>query len=454
MADKQPLSLSGWAAAALRPDRQTPARHHRLLLDRLDLLRTGKIDRLMVLMPPGSAKSTYASVIFPAWWLARHPGHAIIAACHTNNLATHFARRVRNLAAEHAAELGYEITPTQRANTDWTTTSGGGYFAAGVRGPVTGRRADLVLLDDPIKSHAEADSVVLRDNLWDWYRSDLLTRLKPNGRVVLIMTRWHEDDLGGRVLDSPDGWDVLKLPALAEAGDPLGRRLGEPLWPEWEGAAALARKRAAVGPRVWSALYQQDPRPDKGAMFRIQAIGTLDAAPAPTRMVRAWDLAATAATEGRDPDWAVGLKLSRDAQGRFTVHDIVRLQGSAHEVEQAIRNTAAADGREVAIGLPQDPGQAGKQQVSWLASRLAGHHVASSPETGSKLVRAGGVAGQVEAGNFAVVRAPWNRAFLDELQAFPSGRKDDQVDALSRAFAMLTDLPTAARRMSMPYLAR
>lgn len=133
---------------------------------------------------------------------------------------------------------------------------------------------------------------------------------------------------------------------------------------------------------------------------------------------------------------------------------MVRLRGSPHEVEQAIRNTASADGRMVPIGLPQDPGQAGKQQVAWLSSMLAGHRVVSSPETGSKLVRAGAVAGQVEAGNVAIVRANWNRALLDELRDFPTGRKDDQVDALSRAFSMLTEAAAPVRRLQMPFLAR
>ncbi len=453
MPSQRPPTLSGWAAAALRPERQRPARHHQLLLEKLAAVGTGEIDRLMVLMPPGSAKSTYGSVIFPAWWLARHPKHSIIAASHTSDLAEHFARRVRAMAAEHTDRLHYEITPARRAAGDWTTTRGGSYFATGVRGPITGRRADLVLIDDPLKSHAEADSATLRDHLWDWYRGDLLTRLKPRGRIVLIMTRWHQDDLGGRVLESADDWTVLKLPALAEPQDPMGREPGAPLWPEWEDADALIRKRAAVGPRVWQALYQQDPRPDAGALFRIQRIDTTEAVPE-GRVVRAWDLAATAATEGRDPDWTVGLKLGRDPTGRFTVHDVVRFRGNPHEVEQAIRNTAHADGRAVPIGIPQDPGQAGKQQVAWLTTLLAGHRVLSSPETGSKILRAGPVAGQVEAGNFTLLRAGWNRALLDELRDFPIGRKDDQGDALSRAFAMLNETPTPARRLNLPFLAR
>ncbi len=453
MPSQRPPPLLGWAAAALRPERQRPARHHLLLLEKLTAIANGEIDRLMVLMPPGSAKSTYGSAIFPAWWLSRHPRHSIIAASHTSDLAEHFARRVRALATEHPGRLHYEITPSRRAAGDWTTTRGGSYFATGVRGPITGRRADLVLIDDPVKGHAEADSATLRDHIWDWYRGDLLTRLKPHGRIVLIMTRWHQDDLGGRVLETPDGWTVLKLPALAEADDPMDRPLGAPLWPENESEADLARRRISVGPRVWQASYQQDPRPDCGALFHIQRIETTETPPE-GRLVRAWDLAATAATEGRDPDWTVGLKLGRDTNGRFAVHDVVRFRGNPHEVEQAIRNTAQGDGRAVPIGIPQDPGQAGKQQVAWLTTLLAGHRVLSSPETGSKILRAGPVAGQVEAGNLTLVRAGWNRALLDELRDFPMGRKDDQVDALSRAFGMLNEAPMPSRRLNLPFLAR
>jgi predicted phage terminase large subunit-like protein len=312
-----------------------------------------------------------------------------------------------------------------------------------------------VLVDDPIKSHAEADSATLRDGLWDWWQSELLTRLKPGGRVVLVMTRWHEDDLSGRLLATDEAsWRVIRLPALAEANDPLGRPAGAPLWPEWEDAAALARKRLAVGPRVWSALYQQNPRPVDGLLFQAGRVGLLDALPDVSRTVRAWDLAATAVGSGRDPDWTVGLKLARNDSGRFIVLDIVRLRGGPHEVEAAIVATARADGHGVPIGLPQDPGQAGKQQVAWLTGRLAGFRVAAGPESGSKLTRAGPVASQVDAGNVALLRARWNRAFLDELRDFPQGRKDDQIDAFARAFTMLTEAAAPARRVFVPVMVR
>src|SRR5271157_2492164 len=239
-----------------------PAPHHLLLIAELEAVSRGEVDRLMVLMPPGAAKSTYASVLFPAWWLAQHPTSNIVAASHTAELAEHFGRQVRSLIVEHGLRLGFGLAADNRAAGRWQTTRRGQYFATGVRGPITGRRADLVVIDDPVKSHAEADSAVLREHVWNWFRSDLTARLKPHGRIVLIMTRWHVDDLGGRLLaQQPDHWRLVRLPALAEADDPMGRPEGAALWPEWEDVAALERKRAEVGERVWAALFQQTPRP-------------------------------------------------------------------------------------------------------------------------------------------------------------------------------------------------
>jgi predicted phage terminase large subunit-like protein len=445
--------LTAWAGLALAPRGQTPAAHHRLLIRELESLCAGTTDRLMVLLPPGSAKSTYASLVFPPWWFAQHPDSSILATSHTASLARHFGRGVRSLVELHAPRLGYALDPASRAAHRFATTRGAEYYATGVRGPVTGRRADLILIDDPVKSQAEADSPAARDHLWSWFRSDLITRLKPGGRILLVMTRWHPDDLGGRILDSADPWRTLRLPALAEVDDPLGRALGDPLWPEWESAEALARKRAILGERSFSALFQQDPRPRTGRLFLPARMPVVDD-PATSAAVRAWDLAASAEAPGRDPDFTVGLKLGRDGQGQFVVLDIVRLRGGPHEVEQAILATAAADGVSVPIGLPQDPGQAGRAQIRYLTGRLAGYRVVASPETGAKETRAMPAASQANAGNLALRRAPWNRPFLEELQDFPNGVKDDQVDALSRAFGLLNDAPAPVRRANLPFLSR
>jgi predicted phage terminase large subunit-like protein len=411
----------------------------------LNALAAGDTDRLILLLPPGSAKSTYASLLFPPWWFARHPGSSILATSHTASLAHHFGRGVRALIEQHATRLGYALDRTSRAAHSFATTTGAEYFATGVRGPITGRRADLILIDDPVKSQAEADSPGGRDHLWSWFRSDLITRLKPGGRILLIMTRWHPDDLGGRILESGDQWRSLRLPALAELEDPLGRAPGDALWPEWENADALARKRAIIGERAFASLFQQAPRVASGRLFLPGRIPLVDD-PVTSTAVRAWDLAATVPSPGRDPDYTVGLKLARTESGQFIVLDVIRFRGGPHEVEDAIVHTAAADGAAVAIGLPQDPGQAGRAQVKYLTSRLAGYRIVATPETGAKETRAMPVASQANAGNLALRRAPWNRPLLEELQDFPNGAKDDQADALSRAFTLLTETAAPSRR--------
>lgn len=458
-------SLLEWVRFALAPFGQQPAKHHLLLITELEFIASGRSDRLMLLLPPGSGKSTYASVLFPVWWFTQHPRSAIFAAAHTANLAAHFGRRARNLIAEHATHLGFSLARDARAATNWSTDQDGDYHAVGVGGPIAGRRADLLLIDDPVKSQRQAYSFAIREQVWEWYRTDLTPRLKPGGRVVLIMTRWHPDDLSGRLLVEQqaggDPWRCIRLPALAEENDALDRSPAAPLWPEWESAEALARKRATVGERAWAALYQQSPQLLQGLLFNIERIATVDFGATPIAtgeghraVVRAWDLASTGATDGRDPDWTVGLRLARDATNRFVVEDIVRLRGGPHEVEQAVVNTAVSDGRTVTVSLPQDPGQAGRAQASHYTRLLAGYHVKTSIETGSKTIRALPVASQVEAGNLAVVRAPWNRAFLEELGDFPNGSKDDQVDALARALWQLVESARPAREIAFPLIAR
>ena len=338
-----------------------------------------------------------------------------------------------------------------RAAGRFITERGGEYFGVGVHGAVTGRRADLALIDDPIRSFADAESFSAREHLWEWFRCELITRLKPRGRVVLVMTRWHCDDIAGRLIER-GGWEVLRLPALAEAGDPLGREPDTALWPEWENSAALQAKRALLGERHFSALFQQAPLRSGGQLFDVRKLRVVDMVP-DGAAVRAWDLAGTGDGTG-DPDWTAGVRLVRDAEGGVFIDDIVRFRGLPGEVAERIRTTAAADGPRVAVGLPQDPGQAGKSQVMFLTQVLAGFQVSATPETGAKSVRAMPVAAQVSAGTVAMRRASWNAAFVDELSSFPHGRKDDQVDALSRAFAMLLTNRPPAHFTRLPFSAR
>lgn len=447
-----------WACEALAPLNQVPVAHHRLLIEELEKIALDPAspaanDRLMVFMPPGSAKSTYASVIFPAWFMARNARAGVIGASHTADLAETFSRRILGQVREHGRLLGVRLA-TENVGA-WGTRDGAEYKAAGIGGPITGRRADLAIVDDPIKSRVGADSDGIRARIWDWFRAELLTRMKPGGRIVLIMTRWHEDDLAGRLLEHEAGrWRVLCLPALAEPGDALGREPGQPLWPEWEGGDALADKRRTLGEREWTALYQQSPRPTSGLLFDAAKLKLVDEAPPCVAVSRGWDLAATEKVTTTDPDWTVGAKLGRTAEGRFVILDIVRMHGRPEAVEKTLTETTRADGRSVRVSLPQDPGQAGKSQAEHLARLLAGFDVKTSRESGAKATRAAPLAAQVNSGNVAIVRAPWNRDLVEEMRGFPASRKDDQVDALARAFEMIATTPAKTCRVSLPFMAR
>ena len=448
-------SLRAWAEEALRDTNYRPSKHHLHLISELEGLSNGTYDRLMILMPPGSAKSTYASVIFPAWWLGQHPRSSVISASHSAGLAKHFSRRVRGLIMEKEHYLGFGVSNQQRAIDTWTTTRGGEYLSVGVRGAITGRRADLVIIDDPVRSQADAESPRQRDHIWDWFKSDVTTRLKPHGRVVLIMTRWHPDDLGGQLLERTGAeWRIVRLPALAEPDDPIGRPLGAPLWPEWESLDALMRKRDLIGERAWSALFQQAPMPAGGRLFPVERITVVEPSGGVDNVVRAWDLAATVITGKNDPDWTVGIKLQRDNTGRYIILDVARIRGTPHQVEELIVTTAQRDGTKVIVAIPEDPGQAGKSQMSYLTKQLAGYHVIASRETGSKATRATPLASQVEAGNVSMAQADWNRTLLDEMRDFPWGKKDDQVDSLVRAFTTLTSRPRPSGTIPMSILSR
>ncbi len=444
-------SLRDWASLALAPLGQSPARHHLHMLTALEALTCGETRRLMLLMPPGSAKSTYASLLFPAWWLARHPTTSVITASHTAGLAEHFGRGVRTLLDEHGARLDITVRQDARAAGRFLTEYGGEYFAIGVHGAVTGRRADLALIDDPIRSRIDAENPAARERLWNWYRTELVTRLKPNARTLLVMTRWHTDDLAGRLI-AQGGWTVLRLPALAESLDPMDRQPGEALWPEWEDCQALLEKQETLGERGFAALFQQAPQAEGGRLFDLSQIPIIDLMPVGVA-VRAWDLAGVGEGHG-DPDWTAGVKLLRDDAGRYVVEDVCRVRKPSAEINALVLDVAKQDGEAVLVALPRDPGQAGLYQISVLTAALAGFRVLSSPEAGPKLLRAERVASQIGVGNLSLKRGRWNTAFLEELAAFPHGKKDDQVDALSRAFGILITNQRSAHYTSLPFLGR
>lgn len=379
--------------------------------------------------------SELASIRFPPWYLANNPTKNVIVATYAQDFADDLGRKARMVMmnTHHRAFFkSARLAPDNRAVSRWSTVSGGSYYAVGVGGPLTGRGANCLLIDDPIKNRAEAESALIRDQLWDWYRSTAYTRLEDNGAVVIISTRWHESDLVGRVLQSGEDWEILNFPAIAEKDEEF-RKAGEPLWPQKYGLEELQRIQETIGEREWAALFQQRPAPLSGALFNADKIIPVDSLPR-GKMVRAWDLASV--SDGGD--WTVGI-LMVGYERTYGIMDVIRFRGGPHEVEKMILDTAIRDGSGVPIYIPEDPGQAGKSQSAYLAGKLAGFRVNFVRMSGSKTIRAEPFASQVNAGNVFMQRAAWNSILVDELKSFPVGRHDDQVDALSLGFSSLID---------------
>lgn len=405
----------------------------------------GKQPRLMIFAPPRSGKSEQVSRRLPAWALGKHPDLQFIGASYSADLANRMSRDVqRIIEGDNYDQIFPDVKLPQKGDTNNTRTQDlfeivshkGAYRAAGVGGGITGMGADIGVIDDPVKDAKEANSKTYRDSVWEWYTTTFYTRLSPKSGILLCTTRWHEDDLAGRLLKAAedgdgDQWLVIDYPAIAEK-DEKHRKEGEALHPERFPLSRLTKIMRAIGSRAWNALYQGRPTSKTGGVFLTDRFITVDAIPAGViiKRVRAWDFAAT--KDGGD--YTAGVLMGEGNDGRYYILDVVRGQYSSLEVESVLKATASRDGYDVEIHLPQDPGAAGKAQAQRQVSLLSGYIAKSERMTGDKVTRAAAFAAQVEAGNVVLLRGAWNDEFINELGDFPLGKHDDQVDAAADAF--------------------
>jgi predicted phage terminase large subunit-like protein len=412
-----------------------PALHHMLLIDRLQKVALGEIDRLAVFMPPGSAKSTYGSILFPPWFMAAMPGASIIAASHTTELAEKWGRRIRNLIVEHGPTLGIALAGDSKAAGRWALTTGGEYYAAGVGVGIAGFRADLAVIDDPIRSREDADSENVREKVWDWYKSDLSTRLRPGGRVVLIQTRWHEDDLAGRALEEMacgrDQWEVVSLPAEAEANDLLYRKPGEWLWDDAYGYAKfLQHEKATQTARNWSALYQQRPAPDTGDYFKEEWLRPYLKVPDRSTLLTygGSDFAVTA----NGGDYTVHVVIGIDPEDRPWLLDLWRGQTASDLwveswcdlVKKWKPNGWGFEQGQIKSGVGPFLVKRARERKTWTVME-------DFPTRGDKAVRAQSIRGRMAMmGLHVPTHEAWYPDLRAELLSFPAGKHDDQVDAL------------------------
>jgi hypothetical protein len=252
------------------------------LLDFTTAVEAGQSPRLRIAMPPRHGKSKITSETYPAWVSGRHPDWRCILTSYEADFAATWGRKARDLVEQYGDRyFGIHVRSDSKAADRWDLEGhDGGMSTAGVNGPITGKGAHVLIIDDPVKDAKDANSETFRRRSQDWYRSTAYTRLEPGGGVILIQTRWHEEDLSGYVAkladETGERWTTLCLPALAEEGDPLGRRPGDPLWPDRYGLDDLLRIRKTLGSYWWSALYQQRPQPAEGGTFKRSWLKTFE----------------------------------------------------------------------------------------------------------------------------------------------------------------------------------
>ncbi|HYF46424.1 MAG TPA: phage terminase large subunit [Acidimicrobiales bacterium] len=424
--------------------------------------------KLMVAMPPRHGKSEMISKFTPAWFVTRYPELRCIVASYEGEFAASWGRKARELVEAHP-ELGITVSQSSRAAAQWDVSGRkGGMSTAGAGGPVTGKGGSLLIVDDPVKNAEEAQSPTMRERTWDWYRSTFLSRGQPglpvsqSGAVILLQTRWHEDDLAGRLLkEEGDEWFLLSLPALAGTNDPLGRRPGEALWPERYDVSALAALRDSMGPYWWAALYQQTPQIEGGGLFRIDALRyhtynrtdrgayvRLLVPDAPPKVVPEAKLARFMVV-----DLAASLKTTADysVYAHFGVtpdKDLVlldafraRIEGAEHMAHlERLYNAwkprfCAIERATYGLSLIQTAARTGRIPIREVKPDF------------DKVSRAYAAGALAEAGRLYLPKdAPWLAEWVAELVGFPNATHDDCVDVTAYAAHLLNQQLMPPRR--------
>jgi predicted phage terminase large subunit-like protein len=468
----------------------------------------GHLSHLMLFAPPQHGKSHIVSFHTPPFWLAHNPHLPVLLTSYGTSLARRNSYRAQMVFESEQYQQLYQswgIIPDDKnwRRHDWHLQGNEGYiFATGLDGPMTGHGFGLGVIDDPIRNWADAQSEVIRENAFDWYNGTYITRMWELHRTILMMTRWHEDDLAARILategainecmncgrfftddylpkicpdcNGPRGkWKVIAYSALAESQadrdavaaslhkpeglpDILGRKEGDPLAPSRYSAEYLRGIRARdPGGLVWGAEYQQHPTPPKGDFFKTGRVKIEEMYPLEDfggqlingvpvglkNVVRFWDLAASEKKTGTDPDFTSGTLVGIDSRGWTWALNQVSIQAPPENVWELILEIARLDGKKTRIRLEQEGGASGKSLVAGYVKALAGYHVEGVPSSGDKQVRAYNFSAQVNAGNVRLVQAGWNKRWLLIHRQFPYGKYDDEVDSTSGAFNVLTEGP-------------
>jgi predicted phage terminase large subunit-like protein len=361
---------------------------------------------------------------------------------YSDTFASFWGRKARNFIADYGEEIGLELRKDSKASDEWENTEGGGMLTAGLRGGVTGRGTTCMVIDDAVKDEIEASSETIRETIWNQWQSTAFTRIEPGGCCVAIGTRWHEDDLLGRLeaqSESGEGldWDIVNLPAMAEEDDPMGRDIGEPLWPQKRSLEYLEDKRLGMSPYLWGALYQGHPTPEGGGAIKRAWWKTWDVLPDHfDQVIMSWDLAFK---DLKKSDYTVGAVWARK-EASFYLLDLVRDRLDAPATMSAFRSLCAK-WPAATFKMIEDAAN-GPAVFQMLRHEIPG--VVLWPPKGqrrsSKDERISSVAPLIQAGNVYLPSpevCPWVHDFIEEHAAFPHGANDDQVDTTSQALGYL-----------------
>lgn len=399
--------------------------------------------RIIISLPPRHAKSSTVSHWCVVWLLDMFPNLKVLLGTYQAEFASEWGYKVRTTIESHPDLLQVKVDPKFGARNAWYTTAGGGMFTAGVGGPFTGRGANLFIIDDPYANFEEAHSEVIRNKVWNWFTSTASTRMEPGGVMVIVMTRWHEDDIVGRIKKEMaaggEQWKLIELPAIAEEGDLLGRKPGEALWPErYDEVALLGENRDGLGgikrvqgPYKWSALYQQHPAPPEGQIVKREWWNEWIFSPSPNafeELIQSWDMAFKG---NDDSDYVVGQVWGRIGADRYLL-DQVRAQVDIVETIELVRRMTAK-WPAARTKLVEDAAN-GPAVIATLNREISGLRAVSADK--SKEGRLHAVVPEIAAGNVYLPTpqyAPWIHDFIEEVTAFPHGANDDQLDAMTQA---------------------
>ena len=434
--------------------------HHNLLAEKLEAVAAGKTRRLMVMMPPRYSKSEMCSRRFPAFYLGQNPDNFIISASYNLELAQDFGRDVRGIVSSNEYKKIFpetRIDPAVAAMDHWRVHEHRGrYIAAGVGTSIYGRGAHLFLIDDPIKNWEEAKSPLMREKVWQWYTTNVFNRLQPKASIILIMTRWHDDDLAGRLLDQAADddrivpWEILRLPVRAEEDDPVGREVGEVLWPEWYDDDDVSEQEAVAGSRTFMAQYQQRPVREEGDSFHVDWFQSYKKLP-PLHELRFYG-SSDYATDDSSRDYTVHGVFAVDADSNIYVVDWWRKKAKSLEwitkmidMMEEWHPTKWFEEKGQILNMA-DPLIRKLMKERGVYCLRTAYHMAMDKQT-----RVATIAGRAEQGLLHFpANKKWTKDLLYELTRFPAGANDDQVDALSLLGRGLEHLRPGRRKKVVP----